>query len=246
LSVDATERLDFAERWLRDGLAVLRPSLSVMQVTVDMTQANRRLDEFRRAGARVTATHLLVHATARAFASNRQLHQFIAGNRRHRPGRIDIALSVSGEAFVSPVVVIEDADRKSPIEIAEDVARKVPQAQQADQELRAMLRRWGWLLPFGFLRRAFLRVANRSGGFRRKAAGTFQVSTVAGDWGLTSTFSTAGVLTAGQVWPRIVAVDGQPVVRPVMTLTLSSDHGVFDGRAASRLMSSVKTFLEEG
>jgi pyruvate/2-oxoglutarate dehydrogenase complex dihydrolipoamide acyltransferase (E2) component len=209
-----------------------------------MTHAHRRLEEFRRQGAHVTATHLLVHATARAFAASPHLLQFVAGNRRHRPGRIDIALSVSGEAFVSPIVVIEGADQKSPEEIAEEVARKVPEAQQADQRLRQSLRRWGWVLPFGFMRRAALRLLNRSGTFRRKAAGTFQVSTVAGDWGLTSTFSTAGVLTGGQTWSRVVAVDGQPVVRPMMTLTLSSDHGVFDGRAAARLMSGVKANLE--
>ena len=44
------ESLDWAERWLRDGLQVLRPALSVIQVTVDMTNALARLEALRRSG----------------------------------------------------------------------------------------------------------------------------------------------------------------------------------------------------
>jgi pyruvate/2-oxoglutarate dehydrogenase complex dihydrolipoamide acyltransferase (E2) component len=93
-------------------------------------------------------------------------------------------------------------------------------------------------------RRALLRLLFTSPGFRRKGAGTFQVSTMPVDWGFTTSFATAGVLFGGQVASRVVAVDGQPVVRPMMTLTLSGDHGVWDGRAATRFMSAVKTTLE--
>ena len=56
------------------------------------------------------------------------------------------------------------------------------------------LRRWGRLVPFGFARRTVLRLLFRSASFRRKGAGTFQVSAVPVDWGFTSSFATAGVL----------------------------------------------------
>jgi hypothetical protein len=56
--------LDYADRWLRDGLQVLRPALMVGQITVDMTAALRRLDALRRTGVQATATHLLVRAAA--------------------------------------------------------------------------------------------------------------------------------------------------------------------------------------
>jgi pyruvate/2-oxoglutarate dehydrogenase complex dihydrolipoamide acyltransferase (E2) component len=216
----------------------------VHQIAADMTNALGRLERMRREGVHATPTHLLVHAVARALHANPQLHQILAGVRRHRPARVDIGLSVAGDTFVAPVLVIEGADSLTVSEIAAFIARRTPEVRLSDQKMLAALRQWGWLLPFGFLRRALLRLLFTSGTFRRKGAGTFQVSTVPTDWALTSTFSTAGVLVAGQVASRAIAINGQAVVRPVMVLTLSGDHGVWDGRAAARFLSSVKTELE--
>jgi pyruvate dehydrogenase E2 component (dihydrolipoamide acetyltransferase) len=39
----------------------------------------------------------------------------------------------------------------------------------------------------------------------------------------------AGILAVGTIADRVVAVDGTPVVRPMMTLTLSCDHRAVDG-----------------
>ena len=64
------------------------------------------------------------------------------------------------------------------------------------------------------------------------------------DWALSSAFSTVGVLIGGQTRQRVIAVDGQPEVRPTMTLTLCGDHGVWDGRAAVRVLAAVKSELE--
>ena len=242
--VPADEVLDYAERWLRDGLAVVRPSFSVIQTTVDMTHANERLDALRRRGVHATATHLLVFAAARALSANRQFHQLIAGNRRHRPEHVDIGLSISGDTFVAPVLVVERADQKTVPEIVEETTRRVPEIRAADQKMMVVLRKWGRLVPFGFLRRALLRLLFTSATFRRKGAGTFQVSTVPADWALSSAFSTAGVLIGGQTRLRVIPIGTRAEVRPVMTLTLCGDHGVWDGRAAGRILSAVKTELE--
>ena len=202
------------------------------------------LEKLRHRGVQATSTHLLVHAAARALAANPELHQIVAGIRRHRPDRVDIGLSITGQTFVAPVLVIEGADRKSVAEIVAETTRRVPEIQQADREMLRVLRKWGRLVPFGFLRRALLRVLFRSATFRRKGAGTFQVSTVPLDWALSSAFSTTGVLVGGQTRSRVVVVEGKPAVRPVMTLTLSGDHGVWDGRAAARFLTAVKGELE--
>jgi pyruvate/2-oxoglutarate dehydrogenase complex dihydrolipoamide acyltransferase (E2) component len=210
-----------------------------------MTRLLDRLEDLRRAGVSASSTHALVHAAARALAANPSLHQIVAGNTRHRPERIDIGLSISGDTFVAPVLVLEGADRKTVTEIAEETTRRSGAVRSDDQRLLQMLRRWGWLVPFSFLRRVVLRTLFRSPTFRRKGVGTFQVSTVPVDWALSSTFSAAAVLIAGQVRSRVVAVDGEPAVRPTMILTLSADHGVWDGRAAARFLAAVKTNLEE-
>jgi pyruvate dehydrogenase E2 component (dihydrolipoamide acetyltransferase) len=238
-----TERLNHAERWLRDGLAVLRPPLSAYQITIDMSPALYRLDELRREGVAATTTHLVVKAAARALAASPGLHQVVAGNRRTRPGRVDIGLSLKGEMFVTPVLIIEGADSKTVAEISRETARRTAEVQEADRRLVGTLRRWGWLIPLAPLRRMVLRLLFRSGTFRRRGAGTFQVSTVAVDWGLASTFATAGVLVAGAVRQAVVAVDGRPSVRPVLTLTLSGDHSIWNGQAAATFLSLVRDEL---
>ena len=243
-SLPADEALDYAERWLRDGLSVVRPSFSVIQTTVDMTLAIRQLEGLRQQGVQATSTHLLVYAAARALSANRKWHQIVAGNKRHRPSHVDIGLSITGESFVAPVLVIERADEKSVADIVHEIATRAPDVRRADQQMLRTLRRWGRLVPFGFIRRALLRVLFTSSTFRRKGAGTFQVSTVPADWALSSAFSTAGVLIGGHTKLRVVAVDGRPEVRPTMTLTLCADHGVWDGRAAVRVLSAVKSELE--
>ncbi len=55
----------------------------------------------------------------------------------------------------------------------------------------------------------------------------------------------AAILAVGGISDRVVAVDGNPAVRPVMNLTLSSDHRVIDGaRAAEFLRDLVGAILE--
>lgn len=209
-----------------------------------MTQALRELDELRRAGVMASTTHQLVRAAAVALAANPALHQLVVGSRRLRPTRVDIGLSVSGETFVAPVLVLEGADRKTVAELAAETALRVPEVQAADREKLRGLRRWGWLAPFGFMRRAIMRLMFGQVGFRRQAAGTFQVTTVPVESSATSVFVAAGVLVGGLVSSRVVVVDGQPAVRSMMTITLSGDHGVWDGRAAARFLAAVRSALE--
>src|SRR5438067_1106477 len=104
-----------------------------MQVSVDMTRAMETLTTLRRSGVMATPTHLLVHAAARALKENPGIHQIIAGNTRRWPGSVDIGLSVAGETFVAPVLVIERADQKTVEELVAETARRAPEAQEADQ-----------------------------------------------------------------------------------------------------------------
>jgi pyruvate dehydrogenase E2 component (dihydrolipoamide acetyltransferase) len=49
----------------------------------------------------------------------------------------------------------------------------------------------------------------------------------------------AGILAVGAITDRVVAVDGKAVVRPMLTLTLSSDHRVVDGATAAVFLKDV-------
>src|ERR1039458_9030390 len=49
----------------------------------------------------------------------------------------------------------------------------------------------------------------------------------------------AAILAVGRIADRVVPVDGRPGIRPMMTLTLSSDHRVVDGARAAEFLRDV-------
>jgi len=49
----------------------------------------------------------------------------------------------------------------------------------------------------------------------------------------------AAVLAVGAIADRVVPVDGKPGIRPLMTVTLSSDHRVVDGARAAEFLDAV-------
>jgi pyruvate dehydrogenase E2 component (dihydrolipoamide acetyltransferase) len=54
----------------------------------------------------------------------------------------------------------------------------------------------------------------------------------------------AAILGVGRIADRVVAVDGAPAVRPMMTLTLSCDHRVVDGARAAQFLETLARGLE--
>jgi len=55
----------------------------------------------------------------------------------------------------------------------------------------------------------------------------------------------AGIIAVGGIEETPVAEDGQVVVKPLMTVTMSCDHRVIDGATGSRFLQTLKEMLEE-
>ena len=55
----------------------------------------------------------------------------------------------------------------------------------------------------------------------------------------------AAILAAGGISDRVVAVEGKPAVRPMMTLTISCDHRVVDGARAAMFLNDLADGLRE-
>ena len=75
------------------------------------------------------------------------------------------------------------------------------------------------------------------------AGGTFTISNL-GMFGVDAfsaiiTPPQAAILAVGRITDRVVPVDGRPGIRPMMTLTLSSDHRVVDGARAAEFLRDV-------
>jgi pyruvate dehydrogenase E2 component (dihydrolipoamide acetyltransferase) len=55
----------------------------------------------------------------------------------------------------------------------------------------------------------------------------------------------AAILAIGSISDRVVPVDGKPGIRPMMTMTLSSDHRVVDGAKAAEFLSELADAIRE-
>jgi pyruvate dehydrogenase E2 component (dihydrolipoamide acetyltransferase) len=55
----------------------------------------------------------------------------------------------------------------------------------------------------------------------------------------------AGILAVGAIADRVVAIAGTPLVRSMMTLTLSSDHRVVDGACGARFLDDLAQAIGE-
>lgn len=245
--IQRSRTLDYAERWLRDGLEVNRPPAFFEIIDVDMSRSQALVQAAKLSGIRITYAHILVRATALALARNPDLHLLVCGQRVYSPAQVDIALSVAGESVVSPVLVLESADRKDLLTIASEIIEGAPKARAENDRRLALLRRWGWVVPWSFFRRTLLRVLSQKVSFRRHGSGTFQVSLWKDvNYALTPMFGSCGILTAGRVRDSVIAVDGKPTVRPVMTIGCCADHRIWHGRAGERMLLAVRDVLESG
>jgi pyruvate dehydrogenase E2 component (dihydrolipoamide acetyltransferase) len=55
----------------------------------------------------------------------------------------------------------------------------------------------------------------------------------------------AAILAVGAISERVVAIDGKPAVRPMMTLTLSCDHRVADGARATLFLNDLAEAMRD-
>jgi pyruvate dehydrogenase E2 component (dihydrolipoamide acetyltransferase) len=99
-------------------------------------------------------------------------------------------------------------------------------------------------------RRAQLVAAAREGRLRPEdvTGGTFTISNL-GMYGVDAFLAIvngtqAAILAVGRIADRVVAVDGEPAVRPAMTVTGSFDHRVVDGARAAEFLDTLATFAE--
>src|SRR5262249_18273281 len=160
------------------------------------------------------------------------------------PERIDIGLSVAGSTQYAPIMILEDAGRKPLAALAAEIRARLPEVRAKEARDLASMRRIGWVIPFGWLRRALLPALFGQSWFRRKLAGTFQVSCLDRvDLCVPFLFNTAACLGVGRVRDAVVAVDGRPEVRPVVTLAVAIDHKAWDGVRAAAFLEEVRRVL---
>lgn len=180
-----------------------------------LNAARARLERER--GSKLSHTDLLVALAGRVLIRHPRLNGSWTGSGVQPNGEVKVGVAVAVQDGVV-TVVISAADQVSLAEIS---------AQLRDKAARA---RAGRLHP-----------ADISGA-------TFTLSNL-GMYGVDAfhaiiTPPQAAILAVGRIADRVVAVNGQAQVRPMMTLTLSCDHRVMDGAVAALFLKDLAEAME--
>jgi len=180
----------------------------------------RRLFEaaaLERNGRKLSFNDLVLKAVAAALTEFPEINARTDGETVTTFRHVNIGMAVAVDRGLI-VPVIRSAEEKSVAEISKEAAEL---AQRA-----------------------------RSGklGMDEYTGGTFSVSNL-GSFGLESFHAIinppeVGILAVGSIKEKVVAVEHQPAVRPMMRIAGSFDHRLVDGAVAARFMLRVKELLE--
>jgi len=194
-----------------------------LTIDVDMTrlvaareQVNRRLEAT--GGGKASINDFILKAVAIALSRHPEVNASWGDAAITRYHRVHVGVAVAIEdGLITPVV--RDADRKGIAEIAAEVRELAGRAREKK------------LKPEEY------------------TGATFSVSNL-GMFGIDEFTAIinppeAGILAVGQVTDRVVAVNGQPVVRPRMRMTMSCDHRVIDGATGAKFLQTLRDYLEE-
>jgi pyruvate/2-oxoglutarate dehydrogenase complex dihydrolipoamide acyltransferase (E2) component len=239
------ETVDFADRWLEDGLAVCEAPGAVFMDLVDVSALEAWIDHQKKEGKKLTLAAVIVRAAALALARLPELNQIaVGGIYRYYPPHINIGLSQAGETFVAPLMLLEKLEGKRSVEIADEIAMQMPEVRKKDEKMLNALRKWGWIVPVKPLRQVVLRWIMKQLWFRR-GAGTLQISYVPGtDVFMPLKFTATAIVGVGDTRDRVIAVDGQPSVRRTVWLYCAMNHSVWDGLCTARFLTEMKKVLE--
>jgi pyruvate dehydrogenase E2 component (dihydrolipoamide acetyltransferase) len=167
-------------------------------------------------GKAITHTDLLVALVARALVKHPKMNASWTGSAIRLNPNVNVSIAIAVKDGVVGAV-IPNADTASLADIS---------AKRQDLAERA---RAGRLHPPDV------------------TGGTFTISNL-GMFGVDAfsaiiTPPQAAVLAVGRIADRVVPVNGQPAIRPILTMTLSSDHRVVDGAQAAAFLKDVAEAL---
>ncbi len=185
---------------------------------IDMTELKRLREQLKGEEIKVSYTDILVKVVARALTEFPLLNCSVEDNKIIYKHYVNMGVAVAlDNGLVVPNV--RDADKKSLTEISAEV-----------KELAALARKGG--LPMD-----------------RLTGGTFTITNL-GMYGIESftpiiNQPEVAILGVNTMEDKVVVVDGEICVRPIMNLSLTADHRVIDGSVAAQFLQRVKKLMEK-
>lgn len=169
-------------------------------------------------GVRITYTDVFVALIARVLIKHPRLNATWTTEGIHLHAHVNMGIAIAVDDGVV-AAVIANADRISLVDIAQ---------QRLELSDRAMV---------GKLRPADIADAT----FTISNLGMYKVD----HFSAIITPPQVAVMAVGAITDRVVALDGTATVRPMTTLTLSSDHRVIDGARAAMFLADVAAAIAE-
>ena len=165
-----------------------------------------------------TITDLLIALIARTLTKHPRMNSSWTGEGILSNAEINVSVAVAAKDGVVGAVI----HRADKLRIAEISTRRRELAERA--------------------RAGKLRPADMAGGtFTLSNLGMYKVDA----FSAIIVPPQAGILAVGAISDRVVAVDGQPAVRPMVTMTLSCDHRVADGARGAEFLNELAEAVRE-
>lgn len=231
------------------------------ELEIDAGALERYIAAAQAGGTHLTVTHLIGRAVAHALAENPEVNVRRTRGRAIPRGSVDVFfIIVSKDGRELTGVKVEDAQRKSAVEVAAEVARGAARAHRGDDQglgkakplldrlptpvLRLVLRVAAWLTSdrdidlsrLGMSRQAF-------GGAMVTSMGMFGIERAYAP--LAAYYRVPFLALVGEVRPKPVAIEGTVRVRPIVAIGVTMDHRYVDGHHAGRLAASVRAYCAE-
>jgi pyruvate dehydrogenase E2 component (dihydrolipoamide acetyltransferase) len=180
--------------------------------------AQKKLSQGSAAGTAPTITDLLIKLLARVLEKHPRMNASWAGDGiRLNP---DINISVAMAVKDGVVGAVISNANKQPIASLSVLRRELTERARAGR----------------------LRPADISGGtFTLSNLGMYKVDA----FSAIITPPQCAILAVGAIADAVVPVDGKPGIRPMMTMTLSSDHRVVDGARAAEFLGELAGAIRE-
>ncbi len=170
-------------------------------------------------GTKITYTDIFVFAIAKLLRENPIVNSTVIENEIKLWEDINIGVAVAlDEGLIVPVV--KNADKKSLVEISKSIRALAEKARE------------GKLVPDDVTGSTFTitNIGSLGGGYRFETVIINQPE--------------SAILGTGSITERVVAREGQIVIRPIMTYYLTYDHRVLDGAVGAKFLAGMVRLLE--
>jgi pyruvate dehydrogenase E2 component (dihydrolipoamide acetyltransferase) len=222
-------------------------------IDVEVSETLKFIEAYRaQTGEKLTITHVVAQAVARAFAKHPELNAKVRfGGRVEQRDQVDLFVSVAtGGGRDLSGVKIEQAEQLSLSGLLREISNSARRTRDGEDEVYERSRSLLGSLPWWMLRPMLwltdfatneLHLHLPSQGMPRDPFGTAVITNVGG-FGIDTAFApflpmgrSPMLLLVTKVRERPWVVDGKVVVRPVLRLCATFDHRIVDGYQAGLL-----------